>query len=63
MQCQICHSLSRPLFSAPVLGKYRVSYFRCEHCGFLQTESPYWLPEAYQEPITRQDTGYVHRNL
>ena len=35
----------------------------CEHCGFLQTEEPYWLDEAYSESINVSDTGYMQRNL
>jgi hypothetical protein len=46
-----------------VLRKYRVRYFRCSVCGFIQTESPYWLDEAYSSAIARQDVGIMWRNL
>jgi len=46
-----------------VLIKHRVQYFRCEKCGFLQTETPYWLEEAYSSAIARQDVGIMQRNL
>jgi hypothetical protein len=31
---------------AIVLTKHRVQYFRCDKCGFIQSEAPYWLEEA-----------------
>ncbi len=50
-------------FSAILLRKYEVSYFHCGSCGFLQTEKPYWLGEAYGAAISVADTGLVQRNL
>jgi 2-polyprenyl-3-methyl-5-hydroxy-6-metoxy-1,4-benzoquinol methylase len=46
-----------------VLRKYPVEYFRCEQCGFMQTEAPFWLEEAYSTAIARQDVGIMQRNL
>ncbi len=51
------------IFSARVLGKYDVSYFRCCDTGFIQTEAPYWLDESYKSAITSLDIGYVSRNI
>ncbi len=51
------------VFSANVLNKYKVNYYRCQQTGFLQTETPYWLDEAYSKAISILDVGYVHRNL
>jgi hypothetical protein len=48
---------------AEILRKYYVQYFRCAACGFVQTEAPYWLGEAYTSAIGRQDTGILSRNL
>lgn len=31
--------------------------------GFLQTEEPYWLNEAYRSPISIIDTGVMSRNI
>lgn len=50
-------------FSATVLGKHEVSYLHCPSCGFLSTEDPYWLDEAYNASIAVADTGLVQRNL
>jgi hypothetical protein len=46
-----------------VLKKYDVEYFRCPNCGFLQTEEPYWLEEAYRSPIAGLDIGPINRAL
>ena len=54
---------TQKLFEATVLNKYRVSYFQCCDTGFIQTENPYWLDEAYSEAITSLDIGLVGRNL
>jgi hypothetical protein len=45
------------------MNKYDVKYFHCPGCGFLQTEEPYWLTEAYSESINMSDTGYLLRNI
>lgn len=50
-------------FQKIVLGKYKVMYFQCTSCGSLQTETPYWLDEAYSETQTNLDTGAVRRTL
>jgi hypothetical protein len=61
--CNICGHPSGRVFEAEVLHKYQVAYFRCSHCGFVQTETPYWLEEAYSNPINLSDTGIVRRNI
>lgn len=63
MKCSICKEESDRIFESTVLGKYRIAYFNCKKCGFLQTEEPYWLGEAYEEPINRSDTGILARNI
>jgi hypothetical protein len=39
-----------------------VDYFLCPRCDLLQTQSPYWLDEAYSRAITTLDTGAIERN-
>jgi len=63
MQCKICNQHTHQIFTAKILNKYDINYFHCEHCGFLQTEEPYWLDEAYSESINLSDTGYLQRNI
>ncbi|MGB7892069.1 MAG: methyltransferase domain-containing protein, partial [Microcoleus sp.] len=45
------------------MGKYDVDYFQCSNCRFVQTEEPYWLDEAYCQPIASSDVGLAFRNL
>jgi hypothetical protein len=63
MLCKICFSTSSLFSRAVVRGKYDVAYYRCTSCGFLQTEEPYWLDEAYATPINQEDIGLVSRNM
>jgi hypothetical protein len=63
MQCNICSSDSFPLDTAVVLGKYNVQYYSCARCGFIQTEPPYWLEDAYSSAIARSDIGLIGRNI
>ena len=62
MMCKICQSESPKFASARIFEKYEVDYFQCGNCGFVQTEDPFWLEEAYSEPIANSDVGLVYRN-
>jgi hypothetical protein len=50
-------------FNGRVLDKYDINYYRCIETGFIQTEKPYWLHEAYSSAISILDVGCVQRNL
>ena len=63
MKCKVCDNETVPLGNAEVLKRYKVTYFHCPFCGFVQTEQPYWLAEAYHSAIADEDTGLVNRNL
>lgn len=63
MFCKICGNINILLGEAKVLEKYDVKYYSCESCGFIQTESPYWLEEAYVSAIARSDIGLIGRNI
>ncbi len=63
MQCRICASVADPFGEAVILAKYKVQYFRCRLCGFVQTEEPFWLSEAYSSAIASLDVGIMIRNL
>jgi len=63
MKCKICNSESKHVFDAKVLNKYSIKYYHCAKCGFLQTEDPYWLEEAYEDSIAKADTGIMVRNI
>lgn len=60
--CRVCGAPSRFAFAQPVLGR-PVRYFECDCCGYLQTETPYWLDEAYSSAINSVDTGIMQRNV
>lgn len=60
--CRICNQPTQFLWRARLLHDY-VAYFECASCGYVQTETPYWLELAYSNSITLQDTGIMARNL
>lgn len=47
---------------ARLLDVHEVEYYRCNSCGYICTEDPYWLDEAYSAAITGSDIGLVRRN-
>jgi hypothetical protein len=53
---------TRFLFTEKLLKRYDVKYYACIETGFIQTEEPYWLQEAYSSAITKLDTGLIFRN-
>ena len=59
--CRVCGQPSRYLFDGPLL-QHRIAYFECARCRYVQTETPYWLKQAYVEAINRSDTGLLRRN-
>lgn len=61
--CNICSSKALKIFDALILGIYKTGYFQCEKCGFIQTDKPYWLKEAYVSAISSLDVGLIYRNL
>jgi len=61
-KCKVCQSETVSFANTILLGKYSVDYFQCSSCGFVQTEDPYWLKEAYSHVISGSDTGLVFRN-
>jgi len=63
MKCKICGNNSIKVFDSEILHKYKIAYFQCEKCGFVQTENPYWLEESYGSPINLSDTGLLQRNI
>lgn len=63
MQSKITGGKTTLLFTARILNKYDIKYYRCNQTGFIQTEEPYWLPEAYSSAITKLDVGLPYRNI
>jgi len=61
--CRICSEPVSEQFSSNILNKYPVKYFQCSICGYVQTETPFWLEEAYTNSINDSDTGVMMRSL
>lgn len=62
MLCKICLNKMKTFDQAKILNKYNVQYYRCDNCGFICTEEPYWLDEAYNSAIADTDIGLIGRN-
>lgn len=60
--CKICDMPTQPFSRARIMYKYEIQYYRCPYCEFVQTEEPYWLTEAYTNPIIPSDIGLIVRN-
>ena len=60
-RCRCCNAISSYYETANVLGRYKVRYYCCPTCGFIQTEPPFWLAESYKTPMTSYDLGGVSR--
>ena len=61
--CRVCNKTVEAIFSTVLLQKYSAQFFKCSQCGYVQTEEPYWLEEAYKVSINDSDTGMIMRNL
>jgi Methyltransferase domain len=61
--CRFCHGATAFEYKVLVLAKYDVSFYRCQECGSLQSERPYWLQEAYSNLAASIDTGSARRVL
>lgn len=48
---------------AQLLGVHDIQFWRCASCGFVCTQEPFWLEEAYSSAITGSDVGLVQRNF
>jgi hypothetical protein len=61
--CRLCGAPTEQRFVLTVLARHRVAYSRCAGCGSLQTQTPYWLEEAYGGAAPNLDVGAAQRNL
>ncbi len=55
--CRLCDGATEPAFRLTLLHKHDVQYWRCRNCHSLQSDSPTWLQEAYEDAIAGNDTG------
>lgn len=63
MNCRVCGDELTTSFADAYLLRRNVNYFDCASCGYVQTEEPAWLEEAYAFAINISDTGIMSRNL
>ena len=63
MNCHICNSAANKCFEKLVLSKYEVNYWECPNCGFVFTDTPFWLEESYQSSIVKTDYGVLSRAI
>jgi 2-polyprenyl-3-methyl-5-hydroxy-6-metoxy-1,4-benzoquinol methylase len=63
LDCRLCGNSTNFVFSHKILNKHNINYYRCLKCDLIQTEHPYWLKEAYRNPISISDTGIFERNI
>lgn len=61
--CRVCSFQVFKFDSAKIMNKHIIDYYQCPNCGFIQTEKPYWLEEAYKQSINDTDTGMLRRNI
>jgi hypothetical protein len=60
--CRVCGAPSGDAtFPGKLLGQL-VDYFDCSVCGYVQTQAPTWLEQAYTSAINSCDTGIMLRN-
>lgn len=62
IKCRVCGYASSKAFDGELLGR-TVAYYDCSCCGYVQTEQPVWLAEAYESSINLSDTGILQRNI
>ena len=61
--CKICGIETTWIYNYKIIKQYNIDFFQCNNCGFMQTEEPYWLKQAYEETINYTDTGILERSL
>jgi hypothetical protein len=62
--CRLCEGDLLQQFNLTMLGKYDVAFSKCKQCHSLQTQTPYWLEEAYAgNNLSNLDTGAAQRNI
>lgn len=59
--CRLCAGPVDRVRSMKVLGRHEVGLHQCRMCRFIQTDTPWWLDEAYSSAITATDVGLVAR--
>ena len=61
--CRLCGARAEFWSARRLLNRYDVSYYRCSECQSLETESPYWLHDAYDVSGIGADLGAAQRTV
>ena len=61
--CKICGGSMSLFDNATIMNKYDIKYYRCQQCGLITTEEPFWSEESYSSAITDSDIGMIGRNI
>lgn len=61
--CRLCGGETAITFKKMLLQRHEVSFLKCQRCFSLQTETPYWLEEAYADDRPLSDCGMVARTI
>src|SRR5258708_7007906 len=62
--CRLCGAETDRSFTATILNKHCVGFNKCQDCGSLQVDQPYWLEETYGTAnILSLDIGAANRAL
>lgn len=61
--CPICDGKMDVFDKTKLLRKYDISYYQCAGCGFICTEEPFWVDEAYSSAIANIDIDLIDRNI
>lgn len=63
LACKICSGEADAYAEIVVRGHHCSLVYSCRNCSFVFIDPVYWLDEAYAEPITMSDVGYIYRNI
>src|SRR5215203_7295390 len=61
--CRLCGAPAVFWSRKRILDRHDVNYYLCSGCGSLQTESPFWLEEAYNISGIGGDVGAAQRTI
>lgn len=61
--CPVCGRSAVVFGTGTVLARHPATFRRCDYCGTVFAEDPYWLGDAYGQAIAIQDVGLVGRNV
>lgn len=61
--CKVCSGEADAYAEIVVRGHHHSWVYSCRNCEFVFIDPVYWLDEAYEEPVTLSDVGYISRNI